>query len=469
MTAADFEAYSPSLETSIRLGTGDLGGTPVAPTVTGGTHHGHTAAQISDSTASGRALLTGAVHTQHQPSLGLYFVDAAGAVGDGTTDDSAAFASTATAVSNNGGVGTIVLTAGKTYLIHDWLLDGATFKSVTVAMHGATIRSSPSTTTNTIFVGPNAAVGTVAFEGGVFDDNSPNRTAVTQSMVVLARFARVAFTACRFINLVYHYVNTYNASAGGRIDLSCCSFDGDGLYSTASHIYADDTTVVWTDDRSTFTNSGAAATNNQAWYVYGCAGMTLVGSRFTNCAQSVDLRAAAANVLVSDVVIVGGVNGSTNGTGADLISTADDAVFENVTIINSSKAFAVRTTGGNRNTFNRISFRAGSNGTSTQRFARLAGAGHRIMNSDLNMALAGRTGAAGVFDVADQPTDCDIIACAVDCGAGEVFRVDAAQATVAARVVALGVRNQSATWIDTSNATGSTAVAMLTNYTSPVA
>lgn len=37
---------------------GDLGGTADAPTVVGGTHHTHTASQVSDSTTIGRAIVT---------------------------------------------------------------------------------------------------------------------------------------------------------------------------------------------------------------------------------------------------------------------------------------------------------------------------------------------------------------------------------------------------------------------------
>lgn len=40
----------------VRL-AGDISGTAAAPTVTGGTHHGHTASQISDATTVGRALM----------------------------------------------------------------------------------------------------------------------------------------------------------------------------------------------------------------------------------------------------------------------------------------------------------------------------------------------------------------------------------------------------------------------------
>jgi hypothetical protein len=39
---------------------GDIGGTAAAPTVTGGTHHGHTASQITDATTVGKSVLTAA-------------------------------------------------------------------------------------------------------------------------------------------------------------------------------------------------------------------------------------------------------------------------------------------------------------------------------------------------------------------------------------------------------------------------
>lgn len=49
---------------------GDLSGTAAAPTVTGGTHHGHTASQISDSSTVGRSVLTAADAPTARTALG---------------------------------------------------------------------------------------------------------------------------------------------------------------------------------------------------------------------------------------------------------------------------------------------------------------------------------------------------------------------------------------------------------------
>jgi len=49
---------------------GDLAGTAAAPTVTGGSHHGHTASQISDATTVGRSVLTAADAATARTAIG---------------------------------------------------------------------------------------------------------------------------------------------------------------------------------------------------------------------------------------------------------------------------------------------------------------------------------------------------------------------------------------------------------------
>lgn len=91
---------------------GDLGGTAAAPTVTGGTNHTHTAAQISNSTAVGRSVLTAVDATAARTAIGAGTGSSNLAIGTtSTTAKAGDYQPTAANISDSTAVGRSVLTA----------------------------------------------------------------------------------------------------------------------------------------------------------------------------------------------------------------------------------------------------------------------------------------------------------------------------------------------------------------------
>jgi hypothetical protein len=89
---------------------GDMGGTAAAPTVTGGTHHGHTTSQLTDATTVGKAVLTAADAPTARSALGA----GTSSLALGTSSSTAKrgdYAPAATDISDASAVGRSVLTA----------------------------------------------------------------------------------------------------------------------------------------------------------------------------------------------------------------------------------------------------------------------------------------------------------------------------------------------------------------------
>lgn len=399
----------------------------------------------------------------HIPSLGLFFPEAEGAVGDGVADDSAAWAATISALVAAGGRGAIHLDGTKTYLLADVGFATNGIVDARVEGNGATVKAKPTPTNSTIRVGATSTVGRLRFIDLTFDDNAAGRPVENLVLISLEKFDAVQFSRCRFTNLTYHFISSHVAVSGdARVIIdSDCTFDGAGTSATASHLYMS-SLAHWDIGAPTFSNAGNTGAGGaiQALYVGGCASLRMDGPRFVNCGQAWDLRSAAAQVRISNAVIIGGPNGAGNTSGAGNFTVAtDDAVMEDVTIIDSHHPVVLRVTSGNRSVFKNWTYRKGVNAPAGQRFARIAGAGHKFIDPDLVCQTTSNS-TASVFDLHDQPTDIDIVGGVIE-GGVRLFRYATAQTTVAGRIRGTLRRNLTNVWVNTEGAGGDSTVAAL--------
>lgn len=105
---------------------------------------------------------------------GALSVDAFGAVGDGTTDDTMAIQ---IALDNTPDYGTLIFSAGKTYIVSD-TITSTHARSLTVMAHGATIKCAADSVWHVFFLGGVDAdhpAGEVRWFGGTFDGNLENQ------------------------------------------------------------------------------------------------------------------------------------------------------------------------------------------------------------------------------------------------------------------------------------------------------
>lgn len=391
-----------------------------------------------------------------------------GAVGDGVTDDSAAMNNMTAAIVAAGGRGVIQLDGSKVYLVADWGFATSGIVDVRVDGRGATIKARATPTVVSVRIGATSAVGRLKWVDCTFDDNVTGRPGGSESKVFLSmeKFDYLGFFRCRFTNLNYHQLSSHTTIAGeGVVVIDECTFDGAGGVGTAAQIYMS-SLAKWTITRTRFSNCGNTGVNGAIQGIYGggCAELRMSGCVFDNCGQAWDLRAVAARVKITACTIIGGPNGSGNTSGAgNVTSTADDAVMENITIIGSQHPQVVRLSGGNRNRLSGWIYRADASAPVGQRFARVAGAGHKVQAPDLVCQTATSTTAA-VFDLADQPTDFEVVGGVIE-GGVRLFRVLAAQATVAARTAGLVTRGQANYWVNEVGATGDSPLAMIVRGT----